>query len=133
MSDNYMMEREEIHSKVMRAGRRTYFFDVRATKAGDYYLTITESKKFTNDDGSFHYKKHKIYLYKEDFSEFKDSLDEMISFIIDEKGEEVISDRHQSDYKKEGEEEVSSSDSDSDSDSEETSTSSFTDVNFDDI
>jgi hypothetical protein len=131
MSDNYMMEREEIHSKVMRAGRRTYFFDVRATKAGDYYLTITESKKFTNDDGSFHYKKHKIYLYKEDFSEFKDSLDEMISFIIDEKGEEVISDRHQSDYKKEEEEGVSSSDSESDS--EDSSTSSFTDVDFDDI
>jgi len=126
MSDNYMMEREEIHSKVMRAGRRTYFFDVRATKAGDYYLTITESKKFTNDDGSFHYKKHKIYLYKEDFSEFKDSLDEMISFIIDEKGEEVISDRHQSDYKKE---EVSSSDADS----EDSSISNFTDVDFDDI
>ena len=130
MSDNYMIEREEIHSKVMRAGRRTYFFDVRATKAGDYYLTITESKKFTNDDGSFHYKKHKIYLYKEDFSEFKDSLDEMISFIIDKKGEEVISDRHQSDYKKE-EEEVSSSDSESDS--EDSPISNFTDVDFDDI
>ena len=126
MSDNYMMEREEIHSKVMRAGRRTYFFDVRATKAGDYYLTITESKKFTNDDGSFHYKKHKIYLYKEDFSEFKDSLNEMISFIIDEKGEEVISDRHQSDYKKEETEETSS-------ETEENSTSNFTDVDFDDI
>ena len=56
------MEQEEIYSKILRAGRRTYFFDVRATKAGDYYLTITESKKFTNDDGSFHYKKHKIYL-----------------------------------------------------------------------
>ncbi|PHS68346.1 MAG: DNA-binding protein [Flavobacterium sp.] len=130
MSDNYMMEREEIHSKVMRAGRRTYFFDVRATKAGDYYLTITESKKFTNDDGSFHYKKHKIYLYKEDFSEFKDSLNEMISFIIDEKGEEVISDRHQKDYQKE--------DSDSNpitntTSTEEPSSSSFTDVDFDDI
>jgi hypothetical protein len=125
MSDNYMMEREEIHSKVMRAGRRTYFFDVRATKAGDYYLTITESKKFTNADGSFHYKKHKIYLYKEDFSEFKDSLNEMISFIIDEKGEEVISDRHQKDYKKD--EETTSTETD------ETSTSSFTDVDFDDI
>ncbi len=124
MSDNYMMEREEIHSKVMRAGRRTYFFDVRATKAGDYYLTITESKKFTNDDGSFHYKKHKIYLYKEDFSEFKDSLNEMISFIIDEKGEEVISDRHQKDYKRED---------DTNSETEETPTSSFTDVDFDDI
>ncbi|MBT4919505.1 MAG: PUR family DNA/RNA-binding protein [Flavobacteriaceae bacterium] len=126
MSDNYMMEREEIHSKVMRAGRRTYFFDVRATKAGDYYLTITESKKFTNDDGSFHYKKHKIYLYKEDFSEFKDSLDEMISFIIDEKGEEVISERHQSDYKKESSEETDSENTDS-------TTSSFTDVDFEDI
>ena len=65
------MEREEIFSKVLRAGRRTYFFDVRSTKAGDYYLTLTESKKFTNDDGSFHYKKHKIYLYKEDFKEFQ--------------------------------------------------------------
>ncbi len=126
MSDNYMMEREEIHSKVMRAGRRTYFFDVRATKAGDYYLTITESKKFTNDDGSFHYKKHKIYLYKEDFTEFKDSLDEMISFIIDEKGEEVISERHQKDYKKEEDDAV-------ETETEESSTSSFTDVDFDDI
>ena len=125
MSDNYMMEREEIQSKVMRAGRRTYFFDVRATKAGDYYLTITESKKFTNDDGSFHYKKHKIYLYKEDFTEFKDSLDEMISFIIDEKGEEVISERHQSDYKKENTEDTDSENNDS--------TSSFTDVDFEDI
>ena len=127
MSDNYMVEREEIHSKVMRAGRRTYFFDVRATKAGDYYLTITESKKFTNDDGSFHYKKHKIYLYKEDFSEFKDSLSEMISFIIDEKGEEVISERHQKDYKREDD------DTTTETETEENSTSSFTDVDFDDI
>jgi hypothetical protein len=125
MSDNYMMEREEIHSKVMRAGRRTYFFDVRATKAGDYYLTITESKKFTNDDGSFHYKKHKIYLYKEDFNEFKESLNEMISFIIDEKGEEVISERHQKDYKKE--------ENNDEPENEEKSTSDFTDVNFEDI
>lgn len=117
------MEKEEIYSKVMRAGRRTYFFDVRETKAGDYYLTITESKKFTNDDGSFHYKKHKIYLYKEDFTEFKESLVEMIDYILDEKGEEVISDRHQKDYKKEDDNgaEVSSG------------TSNFTDVSFDDI
>ena len=62
MSENYSMEQEEIFSKVMRAGRRTYFFDVRSTKAGDYYLTITESKKFTNDDGSFHYKKHGLQV-----------------------------------------------------------------------
>ncbi|MAV00792.1 MAG: DNA-binding protein [Flavobacteriaceae bacterium] len=95
------MEREEIFSKTMRAGRRTYFFDVRSTKAGDYYLTLTESKKFTNDDGSFHYKKHKIYLYKEDFSEFNSNLQEMTDYIIKEKGEEVISERHQKDYQKE--------------------------------
>jgi hypothetical protein len=130
MSDQNMMEREEIQSKVMRAGRRTYFFDVRATKAGDYYLTITESKKFTNDDGSYHYKKHKIYLYKEDFIEFRENLEEMTNFIIDEKGEEVISERHQKDYKKEDDLEMNDSD---DSYEEENSTNSFTDVDFDDI
>ena len=95
------MEKEEIFSKVLRAGRRTYFFDVRATKADDYYLTITESKKFTNDDGSFHYKKHKIYLYKEDFNEFNEILKEMTDYIINEKGDEVISERHQKDFKRE--------------------------------
>lgn len=89
---------EEIYSKVLRAGRRTYFFDVRETKASDYYLTITESKKFSNDDGTFFYKKHKIYLYKEDFSEFKDMLSEVMDFIISERGTEVISEKHQKDF-----------------------------------
>ena len=102
------MEREEIFSKTMRAGRRTYFFDVRSTKAGDYYLTLTESKKFTNDDGSFHFKKHKIYLYKEDFSEFSSNLSEMTDYIIKEKGEEVISERHQKDYQREEKQETTS-------------------------
>ena len=102
------MEREEIFSKTMRAGRRTYFFDVRSTKAGDYYLTLTESKKFTNDDGSYHYKKHKIYLYKEDFSEFSSNLSEMTDYIIKEKGEEVISERHQKDYQREQKQETES-------------------------
>ena len=127
-----MMEKEEIYSKVMRAGRRTYFFDVRETKAGDYYLTITESKKFTNDDGSFHYKKHKIYLYKEDFTDFKDSLNEMIQYILDEKGQEVISERHQSDYKREEVESESKSEEES-VPSDTTETSNFTDIDFDDI
>ena len=89
---------EEIFSKVLRAGRRTYFFDVRETKAGDYYLTLTESKKFVNDDGTFFYKKHKVYLYKEDFNEFKSFLEETTNFIIDKKGEEVISEIHQKDF-----------------------------------
>ena len=124
MSDHGMMEKEEIFSKVLRAGRRTYFFDVRATKAEDYYLTITESKKFTNDDGSFHYKKHKIYLYKEDFEGFSEILNEMTGYILNEKGEEVISERHQADYTKDDESEVLV---------EEQSAKAFTDISFDDI
>ena len=128
-----MMEKEEIFSKVLRAGRRTYFFDVRATKAGDYYLTVTESKKFTNDDGSFHYKKHKIYLYKEDFSEFNSILAEMTDYIIAEKGEEVISERHQKDFKKEEFNDTEASDNSEASDDTPTSPESFTDVNFEDI
>lgn len=131
MSDNGMMEKEEIYSKVLRAGRRTYFFDVRATKAGDYYLTITESKKFTNDDGSFHYKKHKIYLYKEDFSEFNEILREMTDYIIAEKGNEVISERHQKDYKKE--DYTSNQDVTEPVEESGDSADKFTDINFEDI
>jgi len=123
MGDKDLMDQEEIFSKVLRAGRRTYFFDVRSTKAGDYYLTITESKKFTHDDGSFHYKKHKIYLYKEDFQAFRENVEEMMDYIIAEKGQEVISERHQKDFKKE-EEESPKADKPLDN---------FTDVDFDDI
>ena len=143
MNNNDMMEKEEIYSKVLRAGRRTYFFDVRSTKAGDYYLTITESKKFTNDDGSFHYKKHKIYLYKEDFSEFNSILKEMTDYIIAEKGNEVISERHQKDFKKEYDTnhvpsaettpEAEKSDSEVEKSDSESAESRFTDVDFDDI
>ncbi|MGB5418868.1 PUR family DNA/RNA-binding protein [Algibacter sp.] len=128
--NNGMMEKEEIFSKVLRAGRRTYFFDVRATKAEDYYLTITESKKFTNDDGSFHYKKHKIYIYKEDFTEFKEILAEMTDYIINEKGDEVISDRHQKDFKKEYEDDGSRV---TEADIKTQTPESFTDIDFDDI
>lgn len=74
-------ERDEIHSKAVRAGKRTYFFDVKATKRNDYYLTITESKKRFNKDGRFYYEKHKIFLYKEDFEKFVDGLTEVIEFI----------------------------------------------------
>jgi hypothetical protein len=131
MNNNDMMEKEEIFSKVLRAGRRTYFFDVRSTKAGDYYLTVTESKKFTNDDGSYHYKKHKIYLYKEDFSEFNAILQEMTDYIIAEKGDEVISERHQKDFKKEYDNDVTSETTVSEDEAK--SPESFTDIDFDDI
>ena len=119
---------EEIFSKALRAGRRTYFFDVRETKAGDYYLTITESKKFTNEDGTFYYKKHKIYLYKEDFAEFNSSLKETCDFIIENKGEEVISEKHDKDFdkKKEKKEEFESA-KDKDEKEEE---KDFADVDF---
>ena len=73
--------REEIFSKVVRAGKRTYFFDVKATRKNDYYLTITESKKRFEDDGKFYYEKHKIFLYKEDFEKFTDGLAEIIDYI----------------------------------------------------
>ena len=99
MDESKQHVNEDIFSKVVRAGRRTYFFDVRSTKAGDYYLTISESKKFTNDDGTFYFKKHKIYLYKEDFENFSNTLGEMTKYIIDEKGEEVISEIHDKDFK----------------------------------
>ena len=109
---------EEIYSQVVRAGKRTYFFDVRATRADDYYLTITESKKFFNEDGSSHYKKHKIFLYKEDFVKFKDAFAEAIGFIEDKKGA-YIPDEQTEDPSVTVKEKASNNE--------------FTDVSFDDI
>ena len=124
--ENNDKKMESVYSKRIRAGkRRTYFFDVRATKADDYYITITESKKFTEEDGSFHFKKHKIYLYKEDFAAFAEILEDMTSYVLNHKGEEVISERHQKDFKKEYAVEKS--------DDELSKTNSFTDIDFDDI
>ena len=65
---------EDVFSKPVRAGKRTYFFDVKATKGNDYYLTITESKRRVDKDGRFSYEKHKIFLYKEDFEKFTEGL-----------------------------------------------------------
>jgi hypothetical protein len=65
----------------VRAGKRTYFFDVRATRRNEYYLTITESKKRIEQDGRFYYEKHKIFLYKEDFDKFADGLQEVVDYI----------------------------------------------------
>lgn len=74
-------EREEIFSKAVRAGKRTYFFDVKATRRNDYYLTITESKKRFDQEGHFHFEKHKLFLYKEDFDKFAEGLNEVVEFI----------------------------------------------------
>ncbi|MDD2564373.1 MAG: DUF3276 family protein [Salinivirgaceae bacterium] len=77
----YGKERDEIFSKAVRAGKRTYFFDVKSTRKNDYYLTITESKKKFEDDGSHSYEKHKLFLYKEDFEKFTEGLEEVFGYI----------------------------------------------------
>ena len=72
---------DDVYSKPVRAGKRTYFFDVKATKGNDYYLTITESKRRVERDGRYVYDKHKIFLYKEDFDKFADGLQEVVNYI----------------------------------------------------
>jgi hypothetical protein len=74
-------DRGDLFSKSVRAGKRTYFFDVKSTRGNDYYLTITESKKRFGTDGKFTYEKHKIFLYKEDFEKFIEGLNEAINHI----------------------------------------------------
>ena len=81
MEYNEQGEREEIYSRPVRAGKRTYFFDVKSTKGEDLYLTITESKKRFRDDGTFFYEKHKVFLYKEDFEKFTEGLNDALDFI----------------------------------------------------
>ena len=85
-----VQDRDEIFSKVVRAGKRTYFFDVKATRKDDYYLTITESKKIFDKDGRFHFEKHKLFLYKEDFEKFEEGLAEAINYIREVKGLEDL-------------------------------------------
>jgi len=105
---------DEIYSNPVRAGKRTYFFDVRATKANEYYLTITVSKRSFDENGNPQYAKHKIFLYKEDFLKFKDALSDTIDFIVKEKGQQN------------NEQENKSTTQDQDN-------KDFTDINFEDI
>ena len=114
-------EIKDIFSKKVKAGRRTYFFDVRETKASDYYMTLTESVRDFNEDGAPTYRKHKIYLYKEDFASFKDAFEEVSNYIIAEKGEEIISDKK---FEKREEKPT---------ENKEESSTDFTEVNFDDL
>ena len=86
MDERYQKDQEEIYSYRMKAGKRTYFFDVKATRGQDYYLTITESKRRpgTDPDGPASYEKHKIFLYKEDFNKFIDALHDAVDYVRDE-------------------------------------------------
>ena len=90
MGDFDNKDREEVYSKKIRAGKRTYFFDVKSTRSNDYYLTITESKKRL-EDGVF--VKHKIFLYKEDFEKFSEGLNDVISYIKD--NQDVVEKRYE--------------------------------------
>jgi len=82
--------REEIYSVSVRAGKRTYFFDVKSTRRDEFYLTITESKKRFEQDGNFHFEKHKIFLYKEDFEKFIEGLQEVVTFIDQNQVDEYV-------------------------------------------
>ena len=97
-------EQEEIFSKRIRAGKRTYFFDVKTTRANDYYLTITESKRKYKEDG-FSYEKHKIFLYKEDFNKFVSALNESVDHIKTELMPEFDFSQFDREYSEEGENE----------------------------
>ena len=109
---------DEIFSKAVRAGKRTYFFDVKATRGNDLYLTITESKRKYNEDGTFFYEKHKLFLYKEDFDKFSDGLDESLNKI-----RSLQNGSSNEDDKSEVEEVVEES----------KDTAAFTDVKFEDL
>ena len=106
-------DHQEIFSKAVRAGKRTYFFDVKSTRRNDYFLTITESKKRFQKDGRFFFEKHKIFLYKEDFDKFADGFTEVIDFIKTVKANEPVNNDH--------------------FDNEKGDHGSYTDVEFDDL
>lgn len=95
-----MEKREEVFSKSVRAGKRTYFFDVKTTKGNDHYLTVTESKKRFDENGDFHFDKHKIFLYKEDFEKFVEGLEESIAYIKEAMGSAFYENEHRSSEEK---------------------------------
>ncbi len=88
MEENKDKGRDEIYSERVRAGKRTYFFDVKSTRSNDYYITITESKRRFKEDGFF-YEKHKVFLYKEDFNKFVEALNETVNHVKTELMPEV--------------------------------------------
>ncbi len=111
MEENNEKGRDEIYSERVKAGKRTYFFDVKATRSGDYYLTITESKRKPKDDGFF-YEKHKIFLYKEDFNKFVSALNTTVDHVKNELMPEIDFSQFDRDNEEVANATVSESDSD---------------------
>ena len=95
LGDSYFNRLDDIFSNPVRAGKRTYFFDVKATRGDDYYITITESKRRMDDNGKFIYDKHKIFLYKEDFDKFSEGFESCLEFIRENKGENYGNEPHE--------------------------------------
>ena len=123
MQEKDNINRDEIFSQTVRAGKRTYFFDVKTTRSDDYYLTITESKKrFNKEQGKFYYEKHKVFLYKEDFDKFSNGLQSVVDYIKNayaEKGEDI------STLEKTHDEDMN--------DEEKSTSSDFSDIKFEDL
>lgn len=117
--------REDLYSKAVRAGKRTYFFDVKATRGNDLYMTITESKRRYSDDGKFFYEKHKLFLYKEDFDKFREGLEDAVATIDKLRASGDYSDESPMDRRE-------NNTHDSDEQVNHT-TSEFTDVSFEDL
>lgn len=122
--ENGSYQKDEIYSKSVRAGKRTYFFDVKSTRGNDLYLTLTESKRRYNDDGSFRYEKHKLFLYKEDFEKFQDGFSDALAKIK----ELQATDEYE--VKETYVEELKNEES---TDATESPENSFTDVSFEDL
>lgn len=121
--ENGNYQKDEIFSKAVRAGKRTYFFDVKSTRGNDLYLTVTESKRRYNDDGTFRYEKHKLFLYKEDFEKFQDGFKEALDKIKELQGTEKYEVKETNYEAKEKTTELTS----------DNESSSFTDVSFEDL
>lgn len=136
MSDSDFNRRDDIFSNPVRAGKRTYFFDVKATRGDDYYITITESKRRMDDNGKSIYDKHKIFLYKEDFDKFSAGLASCLDFIKDNKGEDYGNEPHETKAVAPaaavGEETVTEEETRPAEPAAE-ATDSFSDINFDDL
>jgi hypothetical protein len=122
---------DDIYSQSLRAGNRTYFFDVKSTKSDDLYLTITESKRrFNNDNGKFFYEKHKLFLYPEDFKDFCDYLNSTLDKIKEMKGGEEIERRSEQSFEDENETKENHV---SDHDTEKEEATEFSNVSFEDL
>ncbi len=126
--------RDDLFSKSVRAGKRTYFFDVKTTKGNDLYMTITESKRRFADDGNFQYEKHKLFLYKEDFDKFVEGLQETIERINALRDSGNYSDESPMDRNEDYDDyNTRSNNNHVNHDEEEKAPKQFTDVSFDDL